>query len=1021
MKLAAAFFLAAATSMAAADPGRLVVIGDSITQATAGATTQNGTRSYRWELFRRLHDAGLAFDFVGSHSRGYTTNDTQPDDATNPYVPTHRGIPFDRAHEGHWSWRAFHVTGESAGPTAGKRGSGDITTWTDPAKGGYRADTATLLLGINDIGESTPRTSTQVTNDLAVIVRALQTANPAVRVHLCELLHVAPGHAQYPSINTRTDALNGLLPALGTALSTASSTVTAVEMRNAQANGWNAAAMTYDNIHPNSAGERYIGGRIAAALGAVSQWTALPLVNPDFEGGFTGTGTTACKPNGWTIFGTPNPAAVPKGLTDVSIVAESPADTGTGNAGSSYIIAGAADTGIEQTLADTLQPGRRYMLRAMMYKASSVAGPGDYGLELWAGAQRIAAADTLQPLPMYQTGATGAIGRRLKEFFCAVDSDTLPALHGQPLRVRLVSRHASRYIGFEEVRLDWRPLAASTPAKKTVYLLTGQSNSLGTTYGNETDKLPGVDPADRAVAFWWNNFADAGVSLGDSGGVFTGLRAQQGMYYGINFAANGWFPVTTINTLCEAHWGPEINFARTMHHAGRREIAVIKVSRGGGGNTLWDKASGGHMYAAVTSTVRRALTRLDAEGVPYEVAGMLYVQGESNNAAEAAAADTRFLTLLDNLRADIPNASRLRGYVGGIAISGADANTTRSRHEALAAARPDRVSYVSDLDLANELEPDNLHFRKTAKLAIGARLAHAVLDREASFNAASPHSAQPGGGVSASGFPQGLGEAAPALQGWSEEPPTSTGESSAFAEASTWRILDADTGGRGYLYARAFTASQTSAHAGLGWTLTCRLKFDAPSASGGSFFFQYGDANRRWLVNLNFDDAGRLLGGWTADSGEVTPILQNVYDGAFHDVAVSNAPGAAACDVLLDGVLVGRVAATLQSASLGAGVVFGSGSSGGLCDARIAVFDFQTGRFSVSSVEPSGADVVLTFPTLSGRRYQLERANDARPADWTDLGPPVPATSATTQLRDLGAAARPRSLYRVRLLTGDGE
>ena len=91
------FFLAAATSMAAADPGRLVVIGDSITQATAGATTQNGTRSYRWELFRRLHDAGLAFDFVGSHSRGYTTNDTQPDDATNPYVPTHRGIPFDRA------------------------------------------------------------------------------------------------------------------------------------------------------------------------------------------------------------------------------------------------------------------------------------------------------------------------------------------------------------------------------------------------------------------------------------------------------------------------------------------------------------------------------------------------------------------------------------------------------------------------------------------------------------------------------------------------------------------------------------------------------------------------------------------------------------------------------------------------------------------------------------------------------------------------------------------------------------
>ncbi len=1021
MKLILVFLLAAATAMAAADPGRLVVIGDSITQATAGATTQNGTRSYRWELFRRLHDAGLAFDFVGSHSRGYTTSDTQPDDATNPYVPTHRGIPFDRAHEGHWGWRAYQVAGAAAGPTAGKRGSGDITTWTDPAKGGYRADTATILLGINDLGESPPRTSTQVTNDLTVIVRALQVSNPSVRVHLCELLHVAPGHPQYPAINTRADALNALLPALGGALSTASSAVTVVDMRNGQAGGWDAAAMTYDNLHPNSAGERYIGGRIADALGAVSQWTALPLVNPDFEGGFTGAGTAACKPNGWTIFGSPNPAAVPKGLTDVSVVAESPADTGTGNAGSSYIIAGAADTGIEQTLADTLQPGRRYMLRAMMYKASSAAGPGDYGLELWAGTQRIAAVDDRQPLPMYQTGAAGAVGRRLKEFSCAVDSDTLPSLHGQPLRVRLVSRHASRYIGFEEIRLDWRPLAASTPAKKTVYILTGQSNSLGTTYGNETDKLPGTDPADREVAFWWNNVADAGVSIGDSGGVFTGLRTQQGMYYGINFAGNGWFPVSTANTLCEAHWGPEINFARTLHHAGRRNIALIKVSRGGGGNTLWDKASGGHMYTAVTSTVRRALARLASEGVPYEVAGLLYVQGESNNSAEAAVADTRFLALLDNLRADLPNASRMRGYIGGITVSGADASTTRQRHEALAAARPDRVDYVSLLDLGDELEPDNLHFRKTAKLAIGARLAGAVLGHEAAYDAGSPHTAQPGGALDENGFAQALDNAAPSLQGWSEEAPAAAGDFSAHGDGDAWRILDADAAARGHLYARAFSTSQTSAHAGLGWTLTSRVRFPPPGSAAGSFFFQYGDAGRRWIINLNLDDSGRLMGSWTSESGDVTVILQSAYDGAFHDVAVSNAPGAAVCDVLLDGVPVGRVAASIQSPTLGAGIVFGAGSSGGTCDARVAAMEFQSGRFSVSKVERSGSDALLTFPTLPGRRYQVERASDPARSDWADLGPPVLATSANTQMLDPGATSRPRSLYRVRLLTSEGD
>ena len=209
--------------------------------------------------------------------------------------------------------------------------------------------------------------------------------------------------------------------------------------------------------------------------------------------------------------------------------------------------------------------------------------------------------------------------------------------------------------------------------------------------------------------------------------------------------------------------------------------------------------------------------------------------------------------------------------------------------------------------------------------------------------------------------------------------------------------------------------------AGLGWILPGRVRFDPPGSPSGSLFLQYGDSARRWLVNLNLDDTGRLMGSWTADTGEVTAILQGAYDGAFHDVAVSNAPGASVCDVLLDGTPVGRVAASIQSPTLGAGIVFGAGSSGGVCDARIASMEFQSGRFVVSSVQRAGADIVLTFPTLSGRKYQLERADNAGQSEWIDLGPPVLATSATTQVRDTGAASRLRSLYRVRLLTTGDE
>ena len=48
-----------------------------------------------------------------------------------------------------------------------------------------------------------------------------------------------------------------------------------------------------------------------------------------------------------------------------------------------------------------------------------------------------------------------------------------------------------------------------------VFILTGQSNSIGTTNCAETDISPGTDPADSRVKFFWSNVADATTSLGD--------------------------------------------------------------------------------------------------------------------------------------------------------------------------------------------------------------------------------------------------------------------------------------------------------------------------------------------------------------------------------------------------------------------------------------------------------------------------------------------------------------------------
>lgn len=73
------------------------------------------------------------------------------------------------------------------------------------------------------------------------------------------------------------------------------------------------------------------------------------------------------------------------------------------------------------------------------------------------------------------------------------------------------------------------PSASATHLK--LFVLTGQSNSLGTTDGDGADPSPGTDPADREVRFYWHNLANATKSLGDSGGEFTTLREQQGGFY----------------------------------------------------------------------------------------------------------------------------------------------------------------------------------------------------------------------------------------------------------------------------------------------------------------------------------------------------------------------------------------------------------------------------------------------------------------------------------------------------------
>lgn len=264
-----------------------------------------------------------------------------------------------------------------------------------------------------------------------------------------------------------------------------------------------------------------------------------------------------------------------------------------------------------------------------------------------------------------------------------------------------------------------------------VYILTGQSNSLGTTRfdGDQAqDYGPGQADIDKEIAFFWSNVHASNRAYppklyGDSGGEIVTLRIQQG--------DGGQNP---------AFWGPEFGLARAIAGRSENKVLIIKASRGGGGNGYWDKGTYskdkniGHMWQHLCDTTDAALNVLAKRGDTFDVKGLVYIQGESNSSQEAAVAGQRLADLHANLQDHLNDqhnnaAASMRLVVGEIAASQnakARRQTTQKQQE-LVEADP-AFMFVRTRDLP--LQPDKIHFGKKAKLEIGNRVAQAFQSLE---------------------------------------------------------------------------------------------------------------------------------------------------------------------------------------------------------------------------------------------------------------------------------------------------
>lgn len=367
-----------------------------------------------------------------------------------------------------------------------------------------------------------------------------------------------------------------------------------------------------------------------------------------------------------------------------------------------------------------------------------------------------------------------------------------------------------------------------------VYILTGQSNSLGTTNLEGDDFAPGTHPADSQTRFFWSNPSSIGsanpdtiVLLGDSGGAIKTLQMQQGA------RAN------------PKSWGPEIGMARTMFDAGKSNVMVIKVSRGGGGNRFWLPKTG-HMANHLMKQIDVALTEATKAGHTFKVKGFMYLQGESNSSQEAQLANTRLQTLIDAVQSHINSsyanaASNMYTVVGEIAAS--TSNTSRIKTTDLqkkhAAGSPD-IGFIKTHDLP--LKKDRLHFGKTSKLEIGRRFADAFLSRNWVENPS-----RIAGYSANAGKPEAVPH--PLVQGLTESGKTIDVMMEATNDNNTpaWRIAD-NSPIVNPEYRQSLTAAEFKTMFDQGWIFKVRSKV----VSGGGLAL--------WSINKEHDPGWNIMG-----------------------------------------------------------------------------------------------------------------------------------------------------------------
>ena len=73
----------------------------------------------------------------------------------------------------------------------------------------------------------------------------------------------------------------------------------------------------------------------------------------------------------------------------------------------------------------------------------------------------------------------------------------------------------------------------------------------------------------------------------------------------------------------------------------------------------------------------------------------------------------------------------------------------------------------------------------------------------------------------------------------------------------------------------------------------------------------------------------------------------------------------------------------------------------------------RTSLLRISAMQASGNDMQLTFPSVLGRTYRVERSDTLLEGSWSTVQDDISGTGAPIQITDLSGAAQAKRFYRI--------